>query len=200
MLQLVNPEAVIDSDRLRLEPLIAHHAEALYPLMGDPEIYRYQNGLPASSLRQLANKYRSWERRTAPDSSELWLNWAIRLHEGAIVGTTQATIYSGWVAELAYTLPTRYWGFGYATEACHAMIAFLCANYPLSRIIARIDTRNTRSIALVRRLGFVQSDYIKDAELIQGAMTDEVIYSLPFSQPDACGMDDKVKQPDAQAT
>lgn len=102
----------------------------------------------------------------------------MRLKEGGYLGTVQTTIFGERVAEIAYTLPSRYWGRGYATEACCAMIGVLLNDYAPTKIVARIDARNDRSIALAQRLGLTQTQYIRGAELIQGELADEVIYTL----------------------
>ena len=38
---LIEPEAVLETERLRLEPLLRCHAAILFPLLQDEHIYRY---------------------------------------------------------------------------------------------------------------------------------------------------------------
>lgn len=47
-----------------------------------------------------------------------------------------------------------FWGQGYATEACAWLVAELAAKHGVREILASVDTRNAKSIALLERLGF----------------------------------------------
>jgi RimJ/RimL family protein N-acetyltransferase len=56
--------------------------------------------------------------------------------------------------ELSYALGYAYWGQGYATEAGAALVghAFNCLR--LRRLLNAVDAENTRSVGVMRRLGF----------------------------------------------
>jgi RimJ/RimL family protein N-acetyltransferase len=55
--------------------------------------------------------------------------------------------------ELSYALGRTHWGNGYATEACRAVIAYAFEQLRLPRIAYGVDGANTRSVAMLRRLG-----------------------------------------------
>ncbi len=52
-----------------------------------------------------------------------------------------------------YKFGRSYWGQGYATEACRAMIRFAFDEMRLMRIITITHKDNTNSIKLLQRLG-----------------------------------------------
>lgn len=55
--------------------------------------------------------------------------------------------------ELFYKLGRNYWGRGYATEACSAVIDYAFRELRLIRIVTCTHRKNASSIALLQRLG-----------------------------------------------
>jgi [ribosomal protein S5]-alanine N-acetyltransferase len=55
--------------------------------------------------------------------------------------------------EIAYLFDKPYWGQGYAFEAATAVLDWGFRQHGLQRIVAVVHPENTRSIALVNRLG-----------------------------------------------
>ncbi|MDK7742321.1 GNAT family N-acetyltransferase [Helcobacillus massiliensis] len=56
--------------------------------------------------------------------------------------------------ELTYALLPNCVGFGYAAEACRAVLDWAAENLPDEHVIAVTASRNKRSVALLKRLGF----------------------------------------------
>jgi RimJ/RimL family protein N-acetyltransferase len=138
---------------LTLEPQIAAHAEALFPVLCDPALYEYENGPPAS-LEALRERFARLESRRSPDGHEHWLNWVIRLPGVGLVGFVQATVHADGRAAIAYVLGSPYWGRGLARRAVQAMLAELGQSYPVKRYSASLKRPNLRSLRLLERLGF----------------------------------------------
>src|SRR4051812_11948950 len=55
--------------------------------------------------------------------------------------------------ECGWRLHPTHWGHGYATEAAHVCVALAWKRLALTRLISIIDTQNTPSIAVAKRLG-----------------------------------------------
>jgi [ribosomal protein S5]-alanine N-acetyltransferase len=148
----------LHTQRLVLEPLVAAHADALYPMLCDPRQFEYlDHGAPAS-LEALRERYRKLESRRSGDGLEHWLNWAIVLGEGDAIGFVQATVQPDGRAWVAYQVAHAQWGQGIATEATRAMVEHLIAHYAVTQCMATVDRRNERSWRLLERLGFVRAD------------------------------------------
>jgi RimJ/RimL family protein N-acetyltransferase len=60
--------------------------------------------------------------------------------------------------ELHYVLHPRYWGKGFGSEASRAVLEWVGSQVPDRRVIAITQTANTRSVAMLHRLGFVKRD------------------------------------------
>ena len=139
---------------LVLEPLVAGHAEAMFEVLGDPELYRYLDHPPPPSVEHLRSVYASVETRMSPDGSQVWLNWVVRRPGLAPVGYVQATVMHDHTAWVGYVFSARHSGRGYATQAGHAMLDHVASVYAVSRFLASVEAANQRSIRLLERLGF----------------------------------------------
>lgn len=61
--------------------------------------------------------------------------------------------------ELAYSLLPAFWGHGYAEEACRALLETTALHHRQDEpVLVLTQSSNARSIALVRRLGFVERE------------------------------------------
>lgn len=117
MLCVIDGDAILETARLQLEPLRAAHAPLLYPLLLDPELYRFIPQDPPPALTHLATRFAKLERRTSPAGDELWLNWAVRLKgTSEYLGRVEVTVLAEPTAYLAYEVAPPYWGNGYATD------------------------------------------------------------------------------------
>jgi RimJ/RimL family protein N-acetyltransferase len=150
----------LHTQRLVLEPLVAAHADALYPLLCDPRQLEYlDEGAPAS-LDALRNRYTRLESRRSADGREHWLNWAIVAPAitADAIGFVQSTVLEDGRAWVAYEVGCAWWGRGIATEATRAMIDHLALGYAVTQCMATVDQRNARSWRLLERLGFARAD------------------------------------------
>lgn len=149
----------IGSPRVRLEPLRDAHAEALFDGLQGEQIYRFIEEDPPRDLPALRERYRQLQRRTSPDGSETWLNWAVwSLVEERYIGYVQATIRSDDCALIAYVLFPDAWGRGYGADAVALMLDELITIHGVREAFATVDERNHASIALLRKMGFKQRD------------------------------------------
>ena len=175
----MDAEAVLETDRLRLEPLRALHAALLFTLLSDARLYEFVPQDPPATEAMLEARYRWLEKRVSPDGREGWLNWAVVAKEdGACLGTSQATLREDGTALIAYELGSAHWGKGYATEACSRVLAFLFETCAIRSVLARVDTRNGASIRLLERLGFERIGFHPGADTFKGSVSDEYEYGL----------------------
>ena len=161
---------------LTLEPLTAAHAEELFAPLSDPAMYEFLPQDPPVSLDALRDRYRRLETRRSANGQELWLNWVVRPHGSAAAGLVQATCKKAADALIAYEVFAPHQRRGIATEAVQAMLKHLRQAVGTQTARALVDTRNTRSIRLLERLGFARVKFIKDADAFKGSTSDEYEY------------------------
>lgn len=140
------------ADGLTLEPQVAAHAAALFPILRDPSLYVFTDDKEPVSEDWLRERFARLESRQSPDGSQRWLNWLVRNAHGEAVGYVQATVI-GRDAEIAYVLGRQYWQRGYGFAACRAVMTELSEAYEVTRITATLDRDNLASLALLRKLG-----------------------------------------------
>ena len=149
---------VVLTKRLVLEPLAAHHADLLFAGLADDRLHEFVNVPQSADIASLRERFVRWESRLSPDKSERWLNWAVKRREdGAYIGYVQATVDGTGNAWLGYVLFVPAWGHGFAREAVRALIKSLPRLYGVTLFAAVVNTRNSRSIRLLRALGFCES-------------------------------------------
>ena len=160
----MSPVRIVTAPPLVLEPLLATHAPEMFTVLTDPAIYEFENAPPGSE-EALTRRYAMLERRQSPNGEELWLNWVIRLPSGALAGYVQATVLKSGSAYVAYELSSRYWRRGIGSAAVAAMLTELRLAYAVRRYVAVLKARNYRSLALLRKLGFVPATEEQAMEL-----------------------------------
>jgi ribosomal-protein-alanine N-acetyltransferase len=139
-----------------LRPLAAHHAEALFPILRDPQLWRLTEREPPKTLAELRERYQRLESRRSTDGQELWLNWVLeRREDDRPVGVVQATVsISRSYADIAYVLGRAFWGRGLASDAVDTLLDFLRMELHVRTARASVDSRNLASVRLLERLGF----------------------------------------------
>ena len=172
-------ERALETYQLLLEPLRQRHAEHLFLLLSDPRIYSFIPQDPPARLSELRARYKQLETRHSPNGDEVWLNWAICLKaESQYIGTVQATIEGQEVGKLAYLINPKFWGCGYATEACEQIIKVLFTEHKVTEIRAEVDTRNVASYKLLERLSFERVMTKAGADYFKGRYSNEYVYRL----------------------
>lgn len=163
------------ADGLTLEPLVRAHAAEMFDVLSDPALYAF-DGAPPESVEQLFARYACLESRSSPEGMALWLNWVLRLPDGALAGYVQATVLPTDVCFVAYVLGSAHWRRGLASAAVRAMLVELRTHYGVRRFVAVLKEANHRSHALLNRLGFTPADSVERA--LYSSLSDELVMAV----------------------
>lgn len=135
----------IDADRLRIRAPHDGDRAALIRLLTDPVTREYLGGAVDYASRQ------------ALELSPLGLSWGrwavVGREDDELVGSITLD-YDRGELELSYALLPEQVGNGYAAEACIAVLRWAAEHLEDDHVIAVTQTRNKRSVSLLRRLGF----------------------------------------------
>jgi ribosomal-protein-alanine N-acetyltransferase len=173
----------IESSSLRLEPLVAAHADEMFAPLSAVAIYDYMPGQPPLSAAALRERYVRLEKGHSADGRQQWLNWIVRLDSGRCAGFVQATIHPGRTGDFAFGFAPAYWGQGVAFEACQAALPYLFETLGVTALFATVDPRNTRSIGLLTRLGFEE---VTPADYPHGEVeANDRVFSRPPTREEA---------------
>jgi [ribosomal protein S5]-alanine N-acetyltransferase len=143
-----------DLQGISLEARTTAHAEELYSVLVDPNLYAFLDELPPQSVDALRQKLARSESRKSPDGLEHWLNWVVRDAPGQMIGYVQTTIYENGEANLAYVIGSAHWGRGLAYRAVEQMIRIVAAEFGVKKFFIVSERANARSLHLAERLGF----------------------------------------------
>lgn len=160
------------TDRLRLEPVGAEHADDLWRLHDDRAIAAWHGGRYSfeAAYRRAASGRRAWEK----DGVDKWM--AYDRTNGELIGRgglSWTELDGRRLLEMGWTVRSDRWGNGYATEIGRAGLAFAFRELRADSVIAFTLPHNQRSRAVMHRLGMhYLRDVIRDgARLLLYAIT-----------------------------
>lgn len=139
---------------MTVEPLVETDADALWAALGDPRVREWIADSDETSLEAVRTRIAHVLAGPPQGSGEVWLNRTVRL-DGVVIGRVEATLHDG-IVEIAYLLGPAWWEKGYATEAVRRLLEELQA-MGAGPVWAAVAPGNERSVALLRRLGFMEA-------------------------------------------
>lgn len=168
---------VLRGPRVTLRPTELADATALFAIFSDAAVMRYWSTAPWTDPARGAELVES--DRAALASGEA-MRWAIADAADVVVGCVSLHRFHAQCrrAELGYLLGRRAWGRGYATEALRLALDHAFGPLGLHRIEADTDPRNTRSTALLERVGFTREGVLRERWIVDGEVSDTAYYGL----------------------
>jgi RimJ/RimL family protein N-acetyltransferase len=140
----------------------------MHAILSDPDAMRYWSTLPHERLEQTE----AWIADMMADDGALRDDFLVEL-DGKVIGKMGA-----WrLPDFGYLLSPSVWGRGYASEALAAFIAHRRRSGG-RELTADTDPRNTTSIRLLQRHGFVETGRAKNTWLIGGQWFDSIYWRL----------------------
>jgi RimJ/RimL family protein N-acetyltransferase len=83
---------------------------------------------------------------------------------------------------IGYVYHKKYWGQGFATEACRELIKFGFKDLKLHRIFATCDRENTGSANVLRKSGMRQEGHFVKDKKIKGLWRDTLLFAILKSE------------------
>lgn len=161
--------ATIRTRRLVLREAQASDVDALHEIMRQPRAMAYWS-TPPHATRDVTAEWLSNMIAIDPKEGE---DFIIEL-EGRVIGKAGLHRFP----DIGYLIDPEFWGRGYGREAVSAVVARAFAHHGLTRIQADVDPRNTASIRLLERLGFVETHRQEKTWLVGEEWCDSVYLAL----------------------
>ncbi|MFJ3639095.1 GNAT family N-acetyltransferase [Streptomyces sp. NPDC090108] len=138
---------------VRLRVPTDEDAFAWHRVFADPEVMEFHGGRAA----ELSVYEELTARQRRHDAERGFCLWSVLDDDGDVVGFTGAQPWPhAWgpagEIEIGWRLGRAHWGRGYASAAAEETLERL-RSAGVSRVVAMVDARNERSIAVTRRLG-----------------------------------------------
>jgi RimJ/RimL family protein N-acetyltransferase len=167
------------TDRMRLRPYSLEDFEEFHDLHGREDVARY---LPWETRDEEASRAaleRHQKRSFEVDGDGISLA-GFDVESGRLVGEfvliLRSVQHRG--AELGYVLHPDFQGRGLATEGARHILGLAFDDLGLHRVVARLDSRNAASAAVLRRLGMRHEAHLVQNEWFKGEWTDEDDFAM----------------------
>jgi ribosomal-protein-alanine N-acetyltransferase len=159
-----NPFPVLSTDRLTLRQLAISDDKDIFTLRTDPEINKFLNRQLSNTVDDARNFIKQVNENIDNNNS---LYWAITLRgSNAFAGTICLFGFSdeNRKCEIGYELLTNFQGQGIMKEAVEKVIDYAFNTIEVKRIDAYLHRDNQRSVNLLEKISFKQSDSTGDAD------------------------------------
>lgn len=143
----------METNRLIIRPFAASDAEDLYGYLSRTEVVRYEP-YPPFTREQAAEE--SIRRAGDPNYHAVVLK-----ENGHVIGNLYFAPGEFETWELGYVFHDEYWGNGYASEACRALLCDAFAKENTRRVIAMCNPGNRASWRLLERLGMRREGHLR---------------------------------------
>jgi ribosomal-protein-alanine N-acetyltransferase len=168
---------ILETERLRLEPMTEDDAVDVFPLMDDPEVMHYWDSPEVDDPDVVAEIVRS---QVAAMAGGTAIYWSMRTLDGAnFIGVSDLSEIDRRHrrAEVGFMLNRDAWGQGYAMEAMRTVCAYAAVS-GLRKLVARTHLGNRRSETLLAKLGFKEEGLLRGHILKDGDRRDCRLFGL----------------------
>lgn len=139
---------ILTTNRLILRPVQDRDRDDLHRIYSDPRAMRYWSRLPHTTMQETITAIEDLTGRSSANSFGLVIE-----HQGRAIGRISLWRFP----EIGFILHPDHWGKGLAREALQAVIRHGFESLGLEEVTADVDPRNAASLALLGRLGFVET-------------------------------------------
>lgn len=167
---------ILTTSRLLLRPMQARDAPALFAILGDAQAMAFWD---RPALPRLATVEAQMADELAAMTAGGFLYWTV-LKGGDAIGGVDLNHMDGAGAWTGFAFRRDTWGLGLAREAMNAVISHAFGPLGLVRLMARVQTANSRAVRLLDALGFQKGEALP-AIVREGERRACVRYSLSRS-------------------
>ncbi len=171
---------ILNTERLILTKLRPEEAEEYYrqvrsafDLPGRP-LWDYGFELRSPEAVRDSFKYadNAWKKKAR-------IKWGIGLRSGGLVGQCELFDFANQSkAELGYWLGAAHHNQGFMSEAIAAIVAHAFGPMEMHRLTAKTATDNAPSIAMLKKVGFVQEGILRQDSYRDGLWTDTALMAI----------------------
>lgn len=169
----------IKTKRLLLRKFTYDDVQAVYENYGrDPLVKRYVSYAPCADLESARGFIQMHMEQYENDPE--FCGWAVTL-DGEVIGSIGLFNIDKDAdqAELGYSIGSKWWGQGYATEAAQAVLDYAFDTVGFHRIYASHHIENTASGRVLERIGMQLEGIMRDGQKnADGTYADLKLYAI----------------------
>ena len=169
-------EIFIATSRLTLRVIKLADSASMLKYRSNPIVYQYQNWKPGT-LEEV-NDFIS-KLPDLPNIPDTWYQIGIFFKESnVLIGDIGIHFIDNLQVEIGFTLSLEYQRKGIATEAVVEVINYLFLNLKKHRVVASVDPRNIKSMALLRRIGMRKEAHFRKSIWFNEEWSDDVVFGI----------------------
>lgn len=172
-------ELIFSTERLDLRGIRLCDAKSMFKYRSNPQVYEFQNWKP-QTLEDVEG-FISMNISKTPNIPDTWYQVGIFIKGvDELIGDIGIHFLEAEnvQVEIGYTLALDYQGKGFGTEAVVGVINYLFNNLNKHRITASVDPRNTKSLALLERIGMRKEAHFKKSLWFNEQWADDIVYAI----------------------
>ncbi|KKB10514.1 hypothetical protein VE25_17390 [Devosia geojensis] len=176
----LHPDYPLETERLVLRPFTRGDVDAVHDYRRREDVARFLFD-PPLSREECAEAVQQRIGQIAFELEGDKIVLAVTLREsGLLIGEVSLIWRSveARQAEIGWIFHPDQHGFGYATEAAHALLDLAFCSGDMHRVMARCDARNDASSRLMERLGMRREAHFREHALFKGEWDEEFIYAI----------------------
>lgn len=167
----------LESERLILRRFNDDDLAAFLNYLNDPLVAKYQSW--ESYSEEQARTTIEEQKQLDPGVVGRWFTFALELKATRnLIGHIALKMLDDQQAEIGFTMARVAQGKGLAYEATTAVLDYLFTTLRLHRVIAIADCENTKSVALLNRLGMRREGHYIRNVWFKGRWGDEYLYAI----------------------
>ncbi len=171
--------ADLTTPRLRVRAVRPRDAEALFERRNDPQVaalQAWETPYPRERAEALVTEIAALP---GPVDEKWWMATIELAATGEIVGDLVMHLTNGSrTAEVGYSLASRYWGQGYATEALAALVDWAFDGLPVTRLAGMLHPDNRASAMVLERTGFLFEGHTRLSFWLGEDNSDDWVYGM----------------------
>ncbi|MDQ0416448.1 RimJ/RimL family protein N-acetyltransferase [Croceifilum oryzae] len=167
------------TDRLVLRRFCTSDIDTFHFYRSNPEVATFQSW--ENYQYQDAQTFVNQQMNHQPNQPGTWFQFAVALAEtNQLIGdcALHTPTVEPRIVEIGFTLSPEYQGNGYATEAVGALLRYVFHSLGKHKAIAFSDVRNSKSIAVLERVGMRREGHLLQNYMSKGQWIDEYQYSI----------------------
>ncbi len=168
----------IETERLTLRVIAPGDEDAICAVTSDQEVSDNTSTLPFPYERSDAEAFIERVRQGIESGTEFC--FGVRLREtGTLIGTMGVVLTTEHErGDIGYLFGREYWGQGYASEACAAVVAYAFGAFDIHKLTAAWYGDNPASGRVLEKCGFVREGMQREHYIRGGRRRDSVSMGL----------------------
>lgn len=172
----------IDCNRITLRDHQPNDLAAFHAWRSNPNVMKYVGFSRSSSIDESATRLAEAIAEISNPNRSMYFFAIVLKESGALIGDCGITVekreITGGIGQIGYFLLEDFWGKGLATEAARALITFGFKNLLMHKLIAKCDSDNTASEAVMMKCKMKREAYFRSQRYRDGRWVDEYQYYL----------------------